>query len=139
MVGIEPVIGDGALLSQKVKTMVADRGAALAAQKLQSGVAISSTDLDQAIDLWIELMERRKQEKEKEKPSSQVEEGKAKAAIWRENLVKTLSEKRTFQEVSSIDLTESGSVRDKRRKTGKHVLQTTLLYVWTGYTIYVDT
>lgn len=51
IVSIEPVIGDGAPLCQKVKTMVADREAAVAAYKQQSGVSISATDLDQAVDL----------------------------------------------------------------------------------------
>ena len=44
-------IGDGAPLCQKVKNMVADREAAVAAYKQQSGVSISATDLDQAVDL----------------------------------------------------------------------------------------
>ena len=56
--GIELVVGDGPLLRQKVKTMVAEVEAAIAASKLQSGVAISATDLDQAV----ELVDRRKQE-----------------------------------------------------------------------------
>ena len=118
--GIEPIIGDGVQLRQKVKSMIADRQAAIARQKLQSGVAIAATDLDQAVDLWIELAERRKMERES-KPtiSAQAEEEKERAAIIRENLVKTLSDKRTFQEVSSIDVTEKDTKRDKRRKTGE--------------------
>ena len=43
--GLEP-LGDGTQLRQKIKGMVTDRQAAIAAQKLQSGVAIATTDLD---------------------------------------------------------------------------------------------
>jgi len=43
---------------------VADRQADIAAHKMQSGVAIATTDLDQAVDIWIEVVERRKEERD---------------------------------------------------------------------------
>ena len=51
--------------------------------------------------------------------SSQVDKGKAKAAIVRENLVKSLSQKRTFVELEDalIDF-KADSKREQRRKTG---------------------
>ena len=68
--------------------MIADRQATIDAHKLQSGVAIASMDLDQAVDMWIELVERRKTERElKSTVSTHAEEEKEKAAIVRESLV----------------------------------------------------
>ena len=50
--------------------------------------------------------------------SVQAKEEKEGGAIITENLVKTLSGKRTFQEVSSMNVTEKDIERGKRRETG---------------------
>ena len=118
LAGLEQVTGDGSQLRQKVKTMIADRQAAIAAYKMQSGVAIATTDLDQAVDMWIEVVERWKEERDKP-VSSQAEEDKAKAAIVRENLVRSLSQKRTFVELEDAPIDfKADSKREQRRKTG---------------------
>ncbi|KAF8434665.1 hypothetical protein BGX38DRAFT_1219010 [Terfezia claveryi] len=98
------------------------RKATIAVRCAQSGVAVAPpTDLEQAVDTWIEeWMERRGEEEQaKNAQSIQIKQEKEKAAIKPQNLTKTLSEKRTFQEVATLDLTDSDTVRDKRRKTGK--------------------
>ncbi|KAF8415346.1 hypothetical protein EV426DRAFT_630077 [Tirmania nivea] len=113
--------GNGSTIRRKVADIVSERKAIIAVQRAQSGVAVAPpTDLEQATDTWIEWMERRGEEKQaKSTQSTQIKQEKEKAAIKRQNLTKTLSEKQTFQEVATVDLTDSDTIRDKRRKTGK--------------------
>ncbi|KAF8435568.1 hypothetical protein BGX38DRAFT_1145623 [Terfezia claveryi] len=94
----ECIVGNGSTIRRKV----ADK----------SGVAVAPpTDLEQATDTWIEWMDRREEEKQaKNTQSTQIKQEKEKAAIKRLNLTKTLSEKRTFQEVAMVDLTDSDSL-----------------------------
>ena len=47
---IEPIIGDGIQLQQKLKAIIANRQAAITRQKLQSGIAIAAAGLDQGVD-----------------------------------------------------------------------------------------
>jgi len=120
LAGFEQGAGEGFHLRQKIKAIVADRQAAIAAHKMQSGVAIATTDLDQAVDIWIEVVERRKEERDSARATStQAEEERIKAEEVRESMVKSLSEKRTFEEVedAGIDFM-SDSKREQRRKTG---------------------
>jgi len=112
--------GDGIQLRQKVKTIVADRQAAIATHQMQSGVAVATTDLDQVTDIWIEVVQRREEKKKSIRATStQAEEERVKAEVIRENLVKSLSQKYTFEEVENagIDFT-TDSKREQRRKTG---------------------
>ena len=115
---LQQVTVDGSQLRQKVKTMIADRQAAITAYKMPSEVAITTTDLDQAVDIWIEVVECQKEEKDKP-VSSQAKVDNAKTAIVRENPVKSLSQKRTFVDLEDapIDL-KADSKREQRRKTG---------------------
>ena len=76
------------------------------------------------MDCWIELVDRRFEEKAKKtSQAAQVKEEKAEAAVRRENLMKTFSQKRSYQEVvEAIDDTtepETMTVREKRRKIGE--------------------
>ncbi|KAF8434464.1 hypothetical protein BGX38DRAFT_1219473 [Terfezia claveryi] len=113
--------GNGSTIRRKVADIVSERKAAIAIRQTQSGVAIAPpTDLEQAIDTWIEWMDRRGEEKQaKIAHSTQIRQEKEKAAIKRQNLGKSLSEKRTFQEVAAVDLTDGDTIRDKRRMTGQ--------------------
>ena len=83
--------------------MIADRQAAIAAYKMKFGVAIATTDLDQAVYIWIKVVEWQKEERDKP-ASRQAEEDKAKATIVHENLVKSLSQKRTFVELEDAPI-----------------------------------
>ncbi|KAF8459137.1 hypothetical protein BGX38DRAFT_1264826 [Terfezia claveryi] len=92
----------GADLRKKINVMVGDRKGALEARKLLSGVALPpTTDLEQAIDLWIETCERRNElwETVKAESSAEVKKEKAVSEILRDNLTKRLSKKRDFQAV----------------------------------------
>ncbi|KAF8455794.1 hypothetical protein BDZ91DRAFT_746189 [Kalaharituber pfeilii] len=123
----------GDSIRKKVTSIIMERKAELATRELLSGVAIPATsDLEQAIDTWIELVDRRMEEKrQKLGEKGQVKLEKEMASIRRENLSKTLSQKRTYQEVARevVDLTDSSQSqakvssteikRDKRRKIGK--------------------
>ncbi|KAF8458119.1 hypothetical protein BGX38DRAFT_1265407 [Terfezia claveryi] len=117
----ECIVGNGSTIRRKVVDIVSERKATIAVRRVQSGVAVAPpTDLEQVTDTWIEWMDRRGEEKQaKNTQSTQIKQEKEKAAIKRLNLTKTLSEKRTFQEVAMVNLTDSNSVRDKRRKTGQ--------------------
>ena len=104
--------------------LVADRKAALRAKVRLSGVAMTApTDFEQGLDIWIELVDRRQEGKKKKNAEViQVKEEKEQAELQRENLLKSLSEKRSFEEVvEAIEDTESDSpptLRNKRRKIG---------------------
>jgi len=101
--------------------LLSKRKAEIAIQRAQSGVAVApSTDLEQAIDTWMDWIARRGEGKQaKNVQSKQIKEEKEKAAIKQQNLTKTLSEKRTFQEIATVDLTDYDTIRDERRKTGQ--------------------
>ncbi|KAF8454151.1 hypothetical protein BGX38DRAFT_1268041 [Terfezia claveryi] len=107
----ECIVGNGSTIRRKVADIVSERKATIAVRRVQSGVAVAPpTDLEQATDTWIEWMDRRGEEKQaKNTQSTQIKQEKEKAAIKRLNLTKTLSEKRTFQEVAIVDLTDSDS------------------------------
>ena len=51
LAGLEHVAGDSFQLRQKVKTMIVDKQAVIAAHKMQSGVAIATTDLNQVVNM----------------------------------------------------------------------------------------
>ena len=112
---------DGGSIRRKVASIVADRKAELVQQASQPGgggggggdsgsgsgsgsvTVAAPTEMEQAIDTWIEWVDRRSDGKQ-EKGGQQ-------------NLTMTPLEKRTFQE---IDLTDTESTtRDKRRQTGE--------------------
>ncbi|KAF8473509.1 hypothetical protein BDZ91DRAFT_714808, partial [Kalaharituber pfeilii] len=117
-------------IKKKVNSFIIERKAELTARESLSGVAIpASTDLDQAIDAWIELVERRTEVKQRKLGNkAQVKLEKEIASIRRDNLSKPLSQKHTYQEVvrQVMDLTESFQAtsstavkRDKRRRIGQ--------------------
>lgn len=117
--------GNGSTIRRKVADIVSERKAAIAIRRAQSGVVVAvappATDLEQAIDTWIEWMDRRAEEKQaRNAQSPQIKQDKEKAVINHQNLSKSSSEKRTFQEVqATVDLADSDTVRDKRQKTGE--------------------
>ena len=83
---------------------MADRKATIKVRARLPGVAIAApTDFEQALDTWIWKKSRRKKSAE-----SQVKEEKSSAALQRDNLVKSFSDKRTFAEEED-ELTESDS------------------------------
>ena len=117
---------DGGPICRKVGTIVADLKADISVRQSGSGIAVpAATDLEQATDTWIEWVTRRGEKKQaKVAQSVQIKEEKEKASIRRNNLMKSLSQKRTYQEVAAsatIDLTDSDStsIRDRRHKTGE--------------------
>ncbi|KAF8455067.1 hypothetical protein BDZ91DRAFT_746987, partial [Kalaharituber pfeilii] len=123
-------IESGDAIKKKVNSFIIERKAELTARESLSGVAIpASTDLDQAIDAWIEVVERRTEVKQRKLgDKAQVKLEKEIASIRGDNLSKTLSQKRTYQEVvrQVVDLTESSQAtsstaakRDKRRRIGQ--------------------
>ena len=103
--------------------MVDERKALLEERKGLSGVAIPPvTDLEQAIDSWIEIHERRVELRDnmKSQASADAKKEKAVAEVLRDNLSKRLSKKRDFQAVVEarevVDLEAPGDVIHKRRK-----------------------
>lgn len=136
--GLDQVAGGGTQLRQKVKTMVADWQATIAAHKLQSEVAIATMGLDQAVDLWTEVMERRKEGKDaKAAVSTQVEEEKLKAEVVRENFKSLVSHKRIFEELedASIDFAKESKdgrlelhgLREQRRRGPRSIAKESYL------------
>lgn len=114
---------EGADLRKTVNVMVGDRKAALEAQRLLSGVALRpATDLEQAIDLWIETCERRPELREAAETewSAELKREKCISEVLRDNLTKRLSQKRDFRAVVEasevVDLTAPGNVVKKRRR-----------------------
>ena len=110
-------------LWKKVSLLVSERKAEIDARKKSSGVALPpATDLEQAIDSWIEICERRAEVREaiKSEASTEVKKEKAIAEVLRNNLSKRLSKKRDFQAVvegrETVDLTAPGDVVHKRRQ-----------------------
>ncbi|KAF8455124.1 hypothetical protein BGX38DRAFT_1258235 [Terfezia claveryi] len=112
----------GACARKKVTAMVAERKSTLEARDMLSGVAIPPvTDLEQAIDAWIEICERRLEtlESTKSEASAETKKEKAISEMLRDNLTKRLSNKRRFQAIVEarevVDLTAPGDVIPKRR------------------------
>lgn len=108
-------------IRRKVLAMVDERKSGLQARRLQSGVALQPvTDLDQAIDSWIQICERRIdiREKNKVEASSEVKKEKLAAEVLRDNLSQRLSKKRDYQAVvearEEVDLTAPGDTIKKR-------------------------
>ncbi|KAF8454418.1 hypothetical protein BGX38DRAFT_1268017 [Terfezia claveryi] len=113
----------GADVRKKVISMVSECKATLEARKQLSGVALPPvTDLEQAIDLWIELCERRTENKKniKAEASAEVNNDKVIAEVMRDNLTKRLGKKHDFQAVVEarevVDLTAPGDIIQKRRQ-----------------------
>ncbi|KAF8445289.1 hypothetical protein BGX38DRAFT_1271325 [Terfezia claveryi] len=113
----------GADVRKKVMSMVSECKASLEARKQLTGVALPPvTDLEQAIDSWIEICERRAEKKKAIKSEASIEENKDKAIaeVMRDNLTKRLSKKRDFQAVVEarevVDLTAPGDTISKRRQ-----------------------
>ena len=98
-------------LRKKVASMVTERQATIEVNKRLSGVAIPPlTDLEQALDDWIEVVERRNDEqKTKSQSLEEIKREKEIHEIKRENLLHTISKKRTFNAVLDarevVDLT----------------------------------
>ena len=102
--------------------MVDERKAALQAQRLLSGVVVPSvTDMEQAIDSWIEVCEHHAERSEADKlESTEVKKEQAVAEAIRDSISKRLSKKRDFQSVVEahevVDLMDPGDVRQERRQ-----------------------
>ncbi|RPB27108.1 hypothetical protein L211DRAFT_846659 [Terfezia boudieri ATCC MYA-4762] len=116
-------------LRKKVSTLITEREAVIRAHKLQSGVAVAApTDLDQALDEWMEIIERRNEER-KGQEADDIKREKAASEIKRENLLHTLSKKRTFNAVmdarNTVDLTHPGDVVIKRRQIRENLREST--------------
>lgn len=86
-------------------------------------VVPSVTDLDQAIDIWIEICERRIEKRETIKSEGtlgEVQREKIISEVLSDNLTKRLSKKRDFQAVVEarevVDLTMPGDIVQKRRQ-----------------------
>ncbi|KAF8467852.1 hypothetical protein BDZ91DRAFT_723278 [Kalaharituber pfeilii] len=122
-------------IKKKVNSFIIEQKAELTAQESLSGIAIpASTDLDQAINTWIEVVEYRtevKQRKLGDKAQMKLEEEIA--SIRRDNMLKTLLQKHTYQKVvrQVMDLIESSQAissptakRNKRRRIGQESAKT---------------
>ena len=113
-------------LRKKVSALITERQAVIRAHKLESGVAVvSPTDLYQALDEWIEIIERRNGER-KGQETDDIKKEKAEYEIKRENLLHTISKKRTFNAVldvrNTVDLTDFGDAVVKRRQIRENLL-----------------
>ena len=118
----------GADVRKKVQSMVGDRKASIEAQKTLSGVAIAPiTDLEQAINSWIKLINRRVETRQeiKSKASQEVKQEKENAEVRRGNMRKRLAKKREFQAVVEareiVDLEAPGDTIQKRRQIRRHL------------------
>ena len=122
---------------RNVQAMVDERKAVLEERKGLSGVAIPPvTDLEQAIDSWIEISERRAEVRDtmKSQASADVKKEKAVAEVLRDNLGKRLSPKHDFQAVVEarevVNLEAPRDVIHKRRQIRENL---TRLPMSSGY------
>ena len=128
-----PKAGD---LRKKVSSLITERQAVIRAQELQSGVAVASpTNLDKARDEWMEIIERRNEER-KGQETDDIKKEKAESEIKRYNLLHTISKKYTFNAVTdahnTVDLTHPGDVvvqmrENLRQSTNKAEFHESLL------------
>ncbi|KAF8430493.1 hypothetical protein BGX38DRAFT_1146881 [Terfezia claveryi] len=88
----------GGDVRRKVTSIVIERKGVIEARKKLSGVAeAAATDLDQAIDMWIEIIERRRDQQSIDiEGKAEIKAEKAAAEVLRDNLTKSFEKKWDF-------------------------------------------